>query len=328
MSVHQLFHGLREYLNPLLKETQFLETGRLTPEEFVKAGDFLVYKCPTWTWESGNKDQRRDYLPADKQFLITRNVPCLRRVDQLAHSQDHDDKELDLQLDSEEGWVSAYAGAEGEQQNTEPAVIQDIEDDEGGKAAKISQDKEEPITQTNVEEVEEIAEAEIPDNLDEIPDMDDEFDEADALTNALKETSLNDNNNANSTSAEGSSFDNILRTRTYDLSITYDKYYQTPRIWLNGYNETRQPLTNPEIFQDISQDHANKTVTIEAHPHLPISLASIHPCKHAPVMQKLIQHAISGGKEVRVDQYMIIFLKFISSVLPTIDYDYTIASDS
>lgn len=31
----------------------------------------------------------------------------------------------------------------------------------------------------------------------------------------------------------------IIRTRTYDLYITYDKYYQTPRLWLFGYNEVR-----------------------------------------------------------------------------------------
>jgi len=30
---------------------------------------------------------------------------------------------------------------------------------------------------------------------------------------------------------------NILQTRTYDLHITYDKYYQTPRLWLSGYDE-------------------------------------------------------------------------------------------
>ena len=29
----------------------------------------------------------------------------------------------------------------------------------------------------------------------------------------------------------------ILSTRTYDLNITYDKYYQTPRLWLFGYDE-------------------------------------------------------------------------------------------
>lgn len=33
------------------------------------------------------------------------------------------------------------------------------------------------------------------------------------------------------------SADGILKTRTYDLHITYDKFYQTPRLWLYGYNE-------------------------------------------------------------------------------------------
>ncbi|KAF7141863.1 hypothetical protein RHSIM_Rhsim06G0096100 [Rhododendron simsii] len=31
--------------------------------------------------------------------------------------------------------------------------------------------------------------------------------------------------------------DNIPRTRTYDGSITYDKYYQTPRVCLTGFDE-------------------------------------------------------------------------------------------
>lgn len=29
----------------------------------------------------------------------------------------------------------------------------------------------------------------------------------------------------------------ILKTRTYDLHITYDKYYQTPRLFFTGYDE-------------------------------------------------------------------------------------------
>ena len=33
--------------------------------------------------------------------------------------------------------------------------------------------------------------------------------------------------------------DDILKTRTYDLHITYDKYYQTPRLWLTGYDEVK-----------------------------------------------------------------------------------------
>lgn len=61
----------------------------------------------------------------------------------------------------------------------------------------------------------------------------------------------------------------IIPTRTYDLNITYDKYYQTPRLWLTGYDENQKPLSIDEMYEDISQDHAKKTVTMEVHPHIP-----------------------------------------------------------
>ena len=36
--------------------------------------------------------------------------------------------------------------------------------------------------------------------------------------------------------------DNIRRTRTYDIMISYDKYHAVPMIWLQGYDEDRRPL--------------------------------------------------------------------------------------
>lgn len=42
---------------------------------------------------------------------------------------------------------------------------------------------------------------------------------------------------ANKTKVDVGGEDAILQTRTYDLYITYDKYYQTPRLWLFGYDE-------------------------------------------------------------------------------------------
>lgn len=41
------------------------------------------------------------------------------------------------------------------------------------------------------------------------------------------------------TAGKGSTDDEggIVKTRTYDLHITYDKYYQTPRLWVVGYDE-------------------------------------------------------------------------------------------
>ena len=92
--------------------------------------------------------------------------------------------------------------------------------------------------------------------------------------------------------------DTIVKTRTYDLTITYDKYYQTPRMWLFGYDEQGSPLHPKQVLGDISQDHARKTVTIEPHPHLGVPCPSIHPCRHANVMKKIT----SIQDDVRVDQ--------------------------
>lgn len=39
------------------------------------------------------------------------------------------------------------------------------------------------------------------------------------------------------TAAGAEAESNLLSVRTYDCSITYDKYYQTPRMWLLGYDE-------------------------------------------------------------------------------------------
>jgi len=116
----------------------------------------------------------------------------------------------------------------------------------------------------------------------------------------------------------------IVATRTYDLNITYDKYYQTPRLWLFGYDEKRKPLTVDEMYEDFSADHANKTITIEAHPHLPgPPQASVHPCRHAQVMKKLIDQITEGGGELGVHMYLIVFLKFVQAIIPTIEYDFT-----
>jgi ubiquitin-like-conjugating enzyme ATG3 len=116
----------------------------------------------------------------------------------------------------------------------------------------------------------------------------------------------------------------VHRNRTYDLSITYDFFYQTPRLWLIGYSECGQVLSESEIFEDIMADYAKKTVTLEPHPHLGVKQASIHPCNHANVMKKIIDTIVSNGGTPQVHQSLFVFLKFISSVVPTIEYDFTI----
>lgn len=59
----------------------------------------------------------------------------------------------------------------------------------------------------------------------------------DTKKNREENSSNNGTTNATSGSTIDGSGDSVLRTRTYDLHITYDKYYQTPRLWVIGYNE-------------------------------------------------------------------------------------------
>ena len=84
----------------------FLEKGVVTPEEFVLAGDFLVAQCPTWSWQGGDPASAKPYLPSEKQFLVTRNVPCRERaaaMEAFAGAERHLDGE-------EEGWVETGGG--------------------------------------------------------------------------------------------------------------------------------------------------------------------------------------------------------------------------
>ena len=149
------------------------------------------------------------------------------------------------------------------------------------------------------------------DDDESIPDMED-VEEEDAILVAAPKKEKNN--------------EDLLRTRTYDVSITWDLYYQTPRVWLNGYDEQKNSLAPKSVYEDISADHAKKTVTIDPHPHTNVSSASVHPCKHASVMKKLVKMITSGEEEkekLSVERYLVVFLKFMQSAMPTIEYDFT-----
>ncbi|RWW06827.1 hypothetical protein BHE74_00022872 [Ensete ventricosum] len=166
-NLHEVFKGTVELLTWPHTVSTFKKEGVLSISEFILAGDNLVAKCPTWSWlapffllssltrfdisfelgflfvdlvrEAGEPSKRKSYLPADKQYLITRN--------------------------------------------------------------EVERYKEEAI-----------------------PSM--EFLEIDKCGN-----------------------------------VTYDKYYQTPRVWLTGYDEVwRMPLQPELIFEDVNQDYKHKTV--------------------------------------------------------------------
>lgn len=112
--------------------------------------------------------------------------------------------------------------------------------------------------------------------------------------------------------------------RVYEVHITYDRHYLTPRLWLTGVDSKNRPLTKEEIMQEVMPEYREKTVTYDQQPQTGEFMANIHPCKHANVLKTFAEQAMSNGGEVRPDQSLFLFLKFISSVMPTVEIDYTV----
>jgi ubiquitin-like-conjugating enzyme ATG3 len=144
---------LRDRLAPISHTSTFRQTGQITPEEFLQAGDYLVYKFPSWSWASASTASRRvSYLPADKQYLVTRGVPCHRRLD------------------------ANFAG-EGEER-----VIQGAEGDAEGWLSTGGNGGEERAKVGDVRSLGERGEVEpSDDDEEEIPDMEDDEDDAEAI---------------------------------------------------------------------------------------------------------------------------------------------------
>ncbi|KAH3673341.1 hypothetical protein WICMUC_003701 [Wickerhamomyces mucosus] len=306
--IRSTFNSWREYLTPAYHTSTFNTTGEITPQEFIEAGDYLVYKFPTWQWSSAPPNKRRGFLPEDKQYLITRKVPSfVRASDYLGETGENDDDEED-DVD-EDGWTKA-------------------------SKPKLSTKKQKPqaVKSDDFEDIDEL----IDDNAEDNEDDDEEVEEKDP------------------------------NKRSYDLFIHYSTAYRVPRMYLIGYDSNGSPLSPEEMFEDVSSDYRDKTVTIEKAPFMnDTTTVSIHPCRHAAVMKVLISRAIqavtnkkksnietnlianvkklgladndeedwedvnalkeseSEPQVVRVDQYLIIFLKFITSVTPGIEHDYT-----
>lgn len=288
-----------ERLGTASTDSSFLKTGKLTPDEFVIAGDFLVQNFPSWSWGSGSKDKIRSHLPADKQFLQTKNVPCLPRKEEKV-------EEKSVEGEGEDGWMDTGLG--------ETTAVEDLH--ELGEALPTPQSGVVTGIATKDESSSEGEEDE--EEVAEIGDLD-AYDYGAAAI--AEEDSGALGSAASGLGGDGAS---VVRTRTYDITITYDVYYSTPRVWLFGYDADHQPLKGNAWREDFSSEHVDKTVTHEAHPHLGYSCPSIHPCKHAHAMQRMIELVVgSGSSSLDVKYYMLIFLKFIQSIIPNIEYDYT-----
>jgi ubiquitin-like-conjugating enzyme ATG3 len=129
--------------------------------------------------EKGDASKAREYLPTDKQYLLTRGVPCLRRATSLAYTDADEDAERLLSFgessatgDEADEWVETHAGRKATIDSAVNAGdIEDIPDLDGpGETEGVTS----AMSGLNLGTTPAAgAAAEIPD-MDEIPDMEED----------------------------------------------------------------------------------------------------------------------------------------------------------
>jgi ubiquitin-like-conjugating enzyme ATG3 len=224
----RLFRTSREWIAPILTQSAFLERGVLTPDEFVRAGDHLVACCPSWRWEEGESSKIKPFLPPKKQFLSTRSVPSFRRVANL-NATSVDEKTVTLEGGSE--WEAPTLSTLNDE-DFDGEVLVDLKDvlseqPKSPKKTTLMTDKKAPSIETKPAASKE----------DEYLDMEDFSlaldDDAVAPPSSSSIQSLpagvTSTNQSSASSSIFMSSSSVVKTRRYDISITYDKYYQTPR---------------------------------------------------------------------------------------------------
>jgi ubiquitin-like-conjugating enzyme ATG3 len=263
---HSLYEKYKEIVvsltNPISR-SEFQNSGKLTPNEFIEAGNMLIQKFPAWEWCKGSPDITPS-LPNNKKYLKLSGVASKSRPsysDTVSLEQD--------------GWEIT------EMQNNDANNIDN-------------------------------------DNNNDIINFEDE-DEDRYVSYKHKNTNL----------------------RMYDLTLVYDVYYSTPRLYLIGYDCNSNPLSGNAMMEDVFATVREKTVTIEFHPFLKSTLCiSIHPCRHSETMKRIMQsmedkmiyeqELLNIPKSSQLPFYfpasmsLFVFLKFMSSIIPTIDYDVSI----
>lgn len=68
----------------------------------------------------------------------------------------------------------------------------------------------------------------------------------------------------------------------------------------------------------------DKTLTVEPFKFIDgLSMPTVHPCRHAAVLKTMSDSMVEGGHKVESHFALLIFLKFITSVIPTVEFDMT-----
>ncbi|KMU90640.1 hypothetical protein CIHG_08451 [Coccidioides immitis H538.4] len=334
----------RDKLAPISHTSTFRSTGQITPEEFVLAGDYLVYKFPTWSWADAPPAKRVPYLPEGKQFLVTRGVPCHRRLDEnFAGDAGKEDVMIKDGLgsgdgkegeDEDYGWLNTGGGGGG-----------------GGGSEPVTMGSEARIKDVRtVDEAGNVGEKEEEEEEEEIPDMEDEEDDEEAIIrDEIRQSTkaplayicpviyphiVGDYKDKTVTLEDFPFYDGGVKM----ASVHPCKHASVMKILLDRADAAlkirRQKLKRANAAGEPAKVESGLKGLVDDTAQLNISgggnRAGNPPSgQNAGDEWEVLQPEGSEEDEddqqvaIRVDQYLVVFLKFIASVTPGIEHDFT-----
>ncbi|KAL2180740.1 autophagocytosis associated protein [Thermothelomyces heterothallicus CBS 202.75] len=335
--LYSTVNSLRDRYTPASHTSTFRKTGEITPEEFLAAGDYLVFKFPSWSWADAETPSKRiSHLPPGKQYLVTRHVPCHRRLnDDFAGDAGHEEAVVEGGKNSDDdGWLRT-----GGLTSSQPLKVREVRtvDDSGN-----------------------IGDREVIDE-DDIPDMEDEEDD---------EAIIRDADGDGKSSGRRTYSLYIVYSPWYKTPRMYMSGYQPngeplpPHLMMEDivgdYKDKTVTLEDFPFFANSVKmasihpcKHASvmKTLLDRADAALKLRRERQKAGLAAGSNQGLegleseianlnvggadassdnndeweeVQHDIADQEvAIRVDQYLVVFLKFIASVTPGIEHDFT-----
>ena len=186
-TLYEGYKAAAEMVIPDLKDSNFLETGMLTKEEFTLSCNKLIKTDPSWSWMKGG------------ECLMKKRILCNKIQLEQDFNVDEDINVYNLKETTE-----IHKIPEKSETNVE-------------------------ISNESAPEPEQTSDTESDDFLAE-------FENHDLVENDTATIKID--------------YDNLDKSHYYNVNITYDKYYRTPRIWFEGIDSSGMMLSQDEIYSD------------------------------------------------------------------------------
>ncbi|KXX82591.1 Autophagy-related protein 3 [Madurella mycetomatis] len=335
--IYSTVNSLRDRYTPASHTSTFRKTGEITPEEFLAAGDYLVFKFPSWSWADAETPSKRiSHLPPGKQYLVTRHVPCHRRLnDDFAGDAGHEEAVVEGGKNSDDdGWLRT-----GGLTSSQPLKLREVR---------------------TVDDAGNVGDREVIDE-DDIPDMEDEEDD-EAI---IREPEGDGKSSGRRTYSLYIVYSPWYKTpRMYMSGYLPNGQPLPPHLMMEDivgdYKDKTVTLEDFPFFANTVKmasvhpcKHASvmKTLLDRADAALKLrrekqkaglatgssqgleglegeianlNVSGVDAANDTNDEWEEVQHDVADQEvAIRVDQYLVVFLKFIASVTPGIEHDFT-----